>query len=75
MCRPIGSVVWMLVVAAGLALSGCKPSYPKCENDDHCKEKGEVCANGQCVFTGCIGVVCPPSTPARSASATTVAAR
>jgi peptidoglycan-associated lipoprotein len=40
---------------AGLALAvavltGCPttPTYPKCENDDHCKEKGEVCVQGQC---------------------------
>jgi len=40
---------------AGLALAvavltGCPttPPYPKCENDNHCKEKGEVCVQGQC---------------------------
>ena len=31
-----------------LALTACKPTYPKCETDDHCSEKGEVCVNGQC---------------------------
>jgi peptidoglycan-associated lipoprotein len=31
-----------------IALAACKPEYPKCENDDHCKEKSEVCINGQC---------------------------
>jgi peptidoglycan-associated lipoprotein len=35
--------------AAGLLLVACnKPNYPKCETDEHCKEKGEVCVNGQC---------------------------
>jgi peptidoglycan-associated lipoprotein len=31
-----------------VALTACKPTYPKCETDDHCSEKGEVCVNGQC---------------------------
>ncbi|MDY7230543.1 OmpA family protein [Hyalangium rubrum] len=42
-------------MVAGLALavvvlSGCPstPTYPKCENDTHCQEKGEVCVQGQC---------------------------
>lgn len=40
-------------VVAGLAgalllLTGCPPTYPKCESDEHCKEKGEVCVQGQC---------------------------
>ena len=36
-------------IAAGMSLAtACKPTYPKCENDQHCKEKGEVCINGQC---------------------------
>ena len=34
--------------AAMLVLSGCPPTYPKCESDDHCKDKGEVCVQGQC---------------------------
>ena len=40
-----------------LALSGCKPPWPKCENDDHCKEHdGQtmnfVCVNGTCKECG-----------------------
>ncbi len=31
-----------------LAAAGCGPKYPKCEKDDHCSEKGEVCVEGQC---------------------------
>ncbi|MBF5042670.1 OmpA family protein [Aggregicoccus sp. 17bor-14] len=31
-----------------LALTGCPPSYPKCDNDKQCSEKGEVCVQGQC---------------------------
>ena len=34
--------------AAMLVLSGCPPTYPKCESDDHCNDKGEVCVQGQC---------------------------
>ena len=31
---------------AMLTVTGCRPDYPKCENDEHCKEKGEFCVNG-----------------------------
>lgn len=34
--------------AAMVALTGCPPVYPKCESDDHCKDKGEVCVQGNC---------------------------
>lgn len=41
-----------IALFAGLAglisLVGCKPTYPKCDNDDHCKEQNEVCVQGQC---------------------------
>lgn len=40
------------VLAASIALTGCKPEYPACENDDHCAEKGEVCINKQCQECG-----------------------
>lgn len=33
---------------AVLLLSACGPEYPKCENDEHCAEKGEFCVNGLC---------------------------
>jgi len=33
---------------AMLTVTGCRPDYPKCENDEHCKEKGEFCVNGLC---------------------------
>lgn len=29
-------------------VSACGPTYPKCENDEHCAEKGEYCLNGTC---------------------------
>ena len=31
-----------------LAAAGCGPKYPKCDKDDQCKEKGEVCVESQC---------------------------
>ncbi len=37
-----------IAVATVLAFSACPPTYPKCENDEHCKEQGEVCVQGQC---------------------------
>lgn len=33
---------------AALLFAGCPPTYPKCESDAHCKEKGEVCVQGMC---------------------------
>lgn len=40
-----------LVAVLGLALAaltGCPPTYPKCDQDEHCSERGEVCVQGQC---------------------------
>lgn len=39
-----------LTIAAlgAVMLCGCPPTYPKCESDAHCAEKGEVCVQGQC---------------------------
>lgn len=28
--------------------AACGPKYPKCEKDDHCADKGEVCVEGMC---------------------------
>lgn len=28
--------------------TGCRPTYPNCENDTHCAEKREFCVNGLC---------------------------
>jgi peptidoglycan-associated lipoprotein len=40
---------WVAGLAGALLLlTGCPPTYPKCESDEHCKEKGEVCVQGQC---------------------------
>ncbi|GMU60618.1 MAG: hypothetical protein AMXMBFR34_23810 [Myxococcaceae bacterium] len=36
------------VLGSALLLMGCPPTYPKCESDEHCKEKGEVCVQGMC---------------------------
>lgn len=42
--------VLLAIAAVGslLALTGCPPAYPKCNNDDSCKEHNEVCVEGQC---------------------------
>ena len=37
----------LMLVLSVLALSACKPKYPKCDNDKDCKER-EYCVNGQC---------------------------
>jgi len=42
------SLLGTFALATVFAVAACKPTYPKCESDDHCKEKGEVCLNGQC---------------------------
>lgn len=31
-----------------LALTGCPSAYPKCDNDNDCKDHNEVCVQGQC---------------------------
>lgn len=36
------------VLIAVVALTGCRPEYPKCKTDDHCADKGEVCVDGLC---------------------------
>jgi peptidoglycan-associated lipoprotein len=41
-----------ILVGAGLLLAlqtACPPAYPKCNNDEGCKENNEVCVQGQCV--------------------------
>ncbi len=39
---------FLFAAMALLALGGCPPTYPKCESDANCTEKGEVCVQGQC---------------------------
>jgi peptidoglycan-associated lipoprotein len=42
-------VTTCLTIAFILAgANACKPKYPQCKTDDHCKDKGEVCINQQC---------------------------
>lgn len=38
----------ILLAVTALVAGGCGPKYPKCEKDDHCKDKGELCVEGQC---------------------------
>jgi len=42
-------IVISVMAAAGMLLTGCPPTYPKCNNDDNCKDHNEVCVQGQCV--------------------------
>lgn len=42
------SFAFSALVLAGLVASCGGPTYPKCENDDHCAEKGELCVEGTC---------------------------
>lgn len=37
-----------ILTVAALGLAGCGPTYPKCDTDSHCADKGEVCVEGQC---------------------------
>ncbi len=48
---PLAARAWAkLAAAACLALlAACGPSYPNCENDGHCKSKGEYCLDRKCV--------------------------
>ncbi len=39
---------YVFAAAALGALTGCPPTYPKCDSDANCSEKGEVCVQGQC---------------------------
>lgn len=41
-----------VAVLSVMVLASCSPSYPKCNNDDQCKEHNEVCVQGQCVECG-----------------------
>ena len=44
----LATLVSFSAVSLLLAVSGCKPTYPACESDEHCAEKNEVCLNQQC---------------------------
>ena len=41
---------WLVLAAMTVMWLGSAAciSYPNCENDDHCSEKGEYCLNGKC---------------------------
>ena len=45
MSKKIGIIV--SVVFGALLVVGCKPDYPNCEKDEHCRE-GEFCVNNLC---------------------------
>lgn len=41
-----------VLFATAFSMTACSPKYPKCDNDSHCKEHGEVCVNGTCQECG-----------------------
>ncbi len=43
-----GLLLSLFFGASALLLSACGPTYPNCENDEHCSEKGEFCVNKTC---------------------------
>ena len=45
--RVLMRLVLLGTLVAPIALAGCKPDYPKCDKDEHCKE-GEFCVNKTC---------------------------
>jgi peptidoglycan-associated lipoprotein len=46
---PSRSLLISAAIGGALLFTACPgPEYPKCEKDDHCKDKGEVCVFGQC---------------------------
>ncbi len=49
MSKRFGGYARLCIIAVSLTLGACsKPTYPKCESDENCLQKGEVCVNGQC---------------------------
>lgn len=42
------SALLLMISGAMVTLTGCPPTYPKCNSDENCAEKGEVCVQGQC---------------------------
>lgn len=43
-----GLLLSLFFSASALLLVACGPTYPNCENDEHCAEKGEFCVNKTC---------------------------
>lgn len=48
MSLPRASFACFLISALAFAAGCSKPTYPKCDKDDHCAEKNEVCVAGTC---------------------------
>ena len=48
MSRTPQFLVSLALLGASLIFTACGPTYPKCENDGHCAEKGEYCLTGTC---------------------------
>lgn len=41
-------LVTLSLGSLALLFTACGPTYPKCENDGHCEDKGEYCLNMKC---------------------------
>ncbi|MBD90701.1 MAG: hypothetical protein CL940_10210 [Deltaproteobacteria bacterium] len=39
----------LIAVLSGLVITACGPTYPACDNDDHCASHNQVCVDKQCV--------------------------
>lgn len=48
--RPSRRLLVLGFASAALTLFalGCTPTYPDCDNDEHCRAKGEYCVGGKC---------------------------
>lgn len=46
--RYVGALGVSFLTFGLLFSTACKPPYPRCNKDENCHEKGEVCVNGQC---------------------------
>ncbi len=47
--KDLRNLTMAIALAALTAFSmGCEPKYPSCDNDGHCRPKGEYCVNGLC---------------------------
>ena len=41
-------MVATFLMLIGMLAMACGPTYPKCEKDSHCEDKGEYCLNAKC---------------------------
>jgi peptidoglycan-associated lipoprotein len=44
----LSGALWAVAALLLALATGCGPSYPNCNNDEHCKSKGEFCLDNKC---------------------------